>query len=77
MFSSRRGIAFVDNGVNLIVRFRRGTRHQWAISNPVLNPGEPGIDLTLYRMKIGDGQRAWKDLPWAHLEDMIRLMEVK
>lgn len=44
------------------IRFRRGTTQEWAQYNPVLAEGEPGVDTTLDRFKIGDGASAWIDL---------------
>lgn len=47
-------------------KFRRGTAVEWQ-SNPVLAEGEPGIDLTARRMKVGDGVTAWSGLPWSSM----------
>lgn len=43
-------------------QLRRDTSANWSSENPILAQGEPGIDLTLDRMKIGDGVTAWDDL---------------
>lgn len=45
------------------IRLRRGTAAQWAAANPVLALGEPGVDTTSGALRIGDGTRAWLDLP--------------
>lgn len=45
------------------IRLRRGTAAQWAAANPVLAQGEPGVDTTTGTLRIGDGTRAWLDLP--------------
>lgn len=45
------------------IRLRRGTAGQWAAANPVLAQGEPGVDTTTGALRIGDGTRAWLDLP--------------
>lgn len=45
------------------IRLRRGTAAQWAAANPVLAQGEPGVDTTTGALRIGDGTRAWLDLP--------------
>ena len=44
-------------------QLRRGTSAQWATADPVLAPGEPGVDLDTRELKIGDGVTAWADLP--------------
>lgn len=44
------------------IRFRRGTTAQWSAANPVLLGGEPGIDLSLGVVKVGDGTTAWTSL---------------
>ena len=47
------------------IQIRRGTTAEWAAENPlVLAAGEPGLDTTLNRMKMGDGATAWANLPW-------------
>lgn len=48
--------------------FRRGPGWLWAERNPVLGPGEPGVesdenDLTL-KFKIGNGVTPYNDLPY-------------
>lgn len=42
---------------------RRGTALQWALVNPVLAPGEPGLETDTSILKLGDGVHAWLDLP--------------
>lgn len=46
-------------------RLRRGSAVEWLSTNPVLGPGEPGLETPTQRMKIGDGVTAWVDLPYA------------
>lgn len=36
----------------------------WAEANPVLRAGELGVETDESRAKIGDGQRAWNELPY-------------
>lgn len=44
------------------IQLRRGTSLEWGIANPVLAAGEVGVDLTLGKMKIGDGTTVWSSL---------------
>ena len=37
------------------IKIRRDTSTNWAASNPVLALGEIGADMTLHRIKVGDG----------------------
>ena len=46
------------------VQIRRGTTTQWAQSSVILKVGELGIDLTLNRLKIGNGTSLWANLPF-------------
>ena len=46
------------------VQIRRGTTTQWAQSPVILKVGELGIDLTLNRLKIGNGTSLWSALPF-------------
>lgn len=45
------------------VQVRRDTAANWAASNPVLAEGESGFTTDTLVEKIGDGARAWNDLP--------------
>jgi hypothetical protein len=48
------------------IAIRRGTAAAWAAADPVLGPGEPGVELevdgTLGAFKIGNGVDAWSAL---------------
>ena len=62
------------------IRVRRDTTENWKNSNPVLALGELGADMTLQRMKVGDGVTVWNSLPYVngelfrHVEALIRLI---
>ena len=43
---------------------RRGLAEAWERNNPVLSCGEPGFVIDQNKLKIGDGQTAWNDLPY-------------
>ena len=47
---------------NLRFQLRTGHTVQWN-TDPILACGEPGYDLDLYILKIGDGVRVWSLLP--------------
>lgn len=42
---------------------RRGTAVQWTAENPVLRPGEPGVEIDTGQFKIGNGVDRWTELP--------------
>lgn len=44
-------------------KLRRGTAAQWLAVNPVLQPGEPGVESDTGQFKIGNGIDSWTDLP--------------
>ena len=44
---------------------RCDTAAQWALENPLLLPGEPGVETDTGRLKLGDGSALWNDLPYA------------
>lgn len=50
--------------VKTTFQFKRGSAAKWAELNLVLAAGEPGFELDTGRLKIGDGVRAWQDLPY-------------
>jgi hypothetical protein len=43
-------------------KLRRGTSSDWATTNPILEDGEPGIEIDTNKLKIGDGIHHWLDL---------------
>lgn len=45
-------------------RLRRGTSEAWNRVNPVLLYGEPGFEKDTNKLKIGDGVKSWRDLPY-------------
>lgn len=49
------------------IQMRRDTSAAWATSNPVLGEGEMGLDVTVMRIKVGDGSTPWSGLPFAVL----------
>lgn len=57
-----------------IFQYRRGSKSEWESINPILRDGEPGLDTTSRKTKIGDGITRWKDLPYQ--EDIIGNIDV-
>ena len=47
------------------IQLRRDTAANWARVNPILDDGEPGLDIDSNQIKYGDGDTAWVDLPYA------------
>jgi hypothetical protein len=50
--------------VKAVIQLRRATEHEWIELNPVLRLGEPALSTDVYKLKIGDGKRRWKDIPY-------------
>ena len=46
------------------IQFKRGVASRWEEINPILEAGQPGFVTDENRLKIGDGETAWKDLPY-------------
>lgn len=46
------------------LRLRRRTASGWTTADPVLNPGEPGLEKDTGRFKIGNGVSKWSELPY-------------
>ena len=49
---------------NIKFQLRRSTSYNWNSINPILQSGEPGFESDTYKLKIGDGIRAWNILPY-------------
>lgn len=47
------------------IQLRRGSSSEWSTSLDPLSQGEIGYDLTLKKIKVGDGSSLWDSLPWA------------
>jgi hypothetical protein len=45
-------------------KVRRGFSYIWNSIDPVLQAGEPGYELDTHRLKIGDGEKKWTQLPY-------------
>ena len=56
------------------IHLRRDSTLNWYASNPRLALGEPGIDLTLHRFKIGNGIDRWNELPYMD-DDLYKLLD--
>lgn len=54
------------NGVfkNVEIEIKRKTSAAWAFTNPILSDGEPGYELDLRGLKIGNGVTPWVGLPY-------------
>jgi hypothetical protein len=44
--------------------FRNRPASWWVINNPVLLPGEPGVESDTGQLKIGNGVSTWSALPY-------------
>ena len=48
-----------------MIKFRRGSTKSWRGTKTKLEPGQPGYDKDKHKIKIGDGEKSWPDLPYA------------
>ena len=46
------------------MRLRSDTWTHWRSANPVLAPGEPGVEIDTGQAKIGDGVKPWNELDY-------------
>ncbi len=61
------------------IKFRRGTAAQWLEADPILDPGEPGVELVANplladKLKLGDGFTPWSELPYLLAEEVALLL---
>jgi len=47
------------------IQLRRDTAANWTRVNPVLEDGEPGLEIDTNRVKYGDGNTAWTNLSYS------------
>ena len=50
-------------------KLRNSSKVTWALVNPVLAAGEPGVEVDTGQMKIGNGVSAWNFLPYVSAGD--------
>jgi hypothetical protein len=48
-----------------MIKFRRGSTQSWRDTGLKLGPGQPGYDKDKHKIKIGDGEKLWPELPYA------------
>lgn len=48
-----------------MIQFRRGNTKNWNKTKTKLAAGQPGYDKDKHKIKIGDGEKLWSELPYA------------
>lgn len=48
-----------------MIQLRRGKTASWRAAKKPLAAGQPGYDKDKHKLKIGDGERSWAELPYA------------
>lgn len=57
-----------------MIQFKRGNTTSWRGAKEKLAPGQPGYDKNKHKIKIGDGDTEWSELPYAsglHAEEIL------
>ena len=57
-------MATLNKHVKAVIQLRRATEREWIDYNPILRLGEPALSTDVYKLKIGDGVRHWKQIPY-------------
>lgn len=57
-------MATINKHVKAVIQLRRATEREWIDYNPVLRVGEPALSTDVYKLKIGDGVKTWRQLPY-------------
>lgn len=47
-----------------MIQFKRGNTANWRGTKEKLAPGQPGYDKNKHKIKVGDGETLWDDLPY-------------
>lgn len=53
------------------IKLRRDTASAWALANPVLAAGEPGLETDTDLIKYGDGVTSWNNLDYAGISASV------
>ena len=52
------------------IQLRNDTTSNWELHNPILAPGEVGVDITLGKLKVGNGTSTWSQLDYIGSVDL-------
>lgn len=55
----------------MLIKIRRATSSEWLSANPMLALGELGADITINRVKVGDGVSNWLALPFTDKRRLV------
>ncbi len=69
-------MAIVKKHVKAVIQLRRAKEQEWIDYNPILRVGEPALSTDVYRLKIGNGQDHWADIPYLLEEEMETIIEL-
>jgi hypothetical protein len=47
-----------------MIQFRRGSTRSWRNNSTKLAAGQPGYDKEKHKIKVGDGESSWSELPY-------------
>lgn len=61
----------MTNTAGATIKLRRDTASAWALANPVLSAGEPGLETNTGLIKYGDGTTPWNSLPYSGISSSI------
>jgi len=59
------------------IKIRRDLRNNWVANNPVLSDGELGFEKDTYKLKIGQDNLSWNNLPYFRGFDYIELADIE
>lgn len=57
------------------IQLRNDTTSNWESYNPILAPGEIGVDTSLGKIKVGDGSTSWLNLPYIGSIDLSNYVD--
>lgn len=69
-------MAIVKKHVKAVIQLRRAKEQEWIDLNPILRVGEPALSTDVYRLKIGNGQDHWADIPYLLENEYNEIMEL-
>lgn len=62
--------------VKAVIQLRRATESEWYEANPVLRLGEPAYSTDVNKLKIGDGNTDWINLPYISSVTKEAILEI-
>ena len=68
-------MATIKKHIKAVIQLRRATEQEWIDYDPILRVGEPALSTDKNKLKVGNGEDHWSDLPYLFEEEISELIK--